>query len=105
MRLPQMTKRRWMIALAAVAVPLAACDVMFMTRLRRLDFEHRALDHADLARVYGRDAEEPLVVYCFDTPPARNPMKAAYHAALARKWTKAAQQPWLPVEPDPPTPK
>jgi hypothetical protein len=94
-----------MIALAAVAIPLAAWDAVFMTRLRRLDFEHRALDHADLARVYGRDVDEPPVIYCFDLPPPRSPTKAAYHAALVRKWTKAAQQPWLPVEPDPPAPK
>jgi hypothetical protein len=28
----------------------------------------------------------------------------AYHAAMARKYGRAARYPWLPVEPDPPPP-
>jgi hypothetical protein len=28
-----------------------------------------------------------------------------YHAALVRKYRQAARYPWLPVEPDPPTPR
>jgi hypothetical protein len=31
--------------------------------------------------------------------------RADYHAALRRKYERAARYPWLPVEPDPPEPK
>jgi hypothetical protein len=31
--------------------------------------------------------------------------RVAYHAAMARKYRRAARSPWLPVEPDPPEPE
>jgi hypothetical protein len=31
--------------------------------------------------------------------------RATYHAALRRKYERAARYPWLPVEPDPPEPQ
>jgi hypothetical protein len=97
-----MTMRRWMIAVAVVAVPLAAWDEMITLRRRRLDYELRALDHDLAAKVYGRDSEELPFISCFSSPPPRDPTKAAFHATLARKWTEAARWPWLPVAPDPP---
>jgi hypothetical protein len=100
-----MTTRRWVIAAALLAGPLAAGDAILVTRQRRLDFEHRALDHSLAASVYGRDAAEPTAPYCFDPPPPRDPARAAYHAALARKWSNAAQRAWLPVADEPSPPK
>jgi hypothetical protein len=31
-------------------------------------------------------------------------LRAAYHAALGRKYERAARYPWLAIEPDPPIP-
>jgi hypothetical protein len=100
-----MTTRRWLIAVAIGAGVLAAWDAFLLMRQRRLDYELRASDHVLIASIYGRDSEEPPVVYCFNTPPPRDPRKAAYHAALARKWSRAAARPWLPVAADPPEPQ
>jgi len=98
-----MTTRRWLIAAVVVAGLLAVWDGILAVRQRQLDYELRALDHAVAASVYGR-SEEFSIVYCFSRQPPRNPTKAAYHAALARKWTAAAHRPWLPVAADPPEP-
>jgi hypothetical protein len=46
MRFPHMTIRRWMIAVAVVAVLLAVRDELVRMRLRRLDAELRQLDRA-----------------------------------------------------------
>jgi hypothetical protein len=100
-----MTTRRWLVAVAVVAVPLAVWDEIVALQQRRLDYELRALDHGLAAQVYGRDSEELPVVYCFSPPPPSDPRKAAYHAALAHKWMEAARWPWLPVAPDPPEPR
>jgi len=37
-------------------------------------------------------------------PGSKNPRKAAYHAAMLRKWKRASDYPWLPIKPDPPEP-
>lgn len=63
---------------------------------------------------------EPLAKHGSDMPAAQshlwlppedrlyqppNPRQAVYHAAMKRKWLRAARYPWLPVEPDPPSPE
>lgn len=103
MRLPRvrLTIRQAMIAVAVVAVVLAIRIENNRIRKHCLDAELRSLDHSLAAMRYeGRRVESrfgPLE----DPSSVRDPRKAAYHHAMARKWGNAAQHPWLPVEPDP----
>jgi hypothetical protein len=104
MRLPRMTTRRWMIAVAAVAL-------LCLLEHRRRSFESLAayhqskldrfliwqsLDDLTVIRLFHRDLK-PLT-----TDEAKVPN---WHEAMARKYRHAARYPWLPVEPDPPEPE
>jgi hypothetical protein len=92
MRLPRMTTRRWMIAVAILAVGLATTVALFR---RHLALRQRAAYHEEIER---------LVT---DTAP-QLPANAAIrdrHARLKEKYWRAARYPWLPVRPDPPEPK
>jgi hypothetical protein len=111
MKLPRVrfTVRQMMIAVAFVALVSAGwveCARMEAAMVkRRLEYSLRAIDHslAESAHTHGRWPG------CFISPPPEtsiiDPKKAAYHAAMARKWSAAADRPWLPVEPDPPQPR
>jgi hypothetical protein len=93
-----------MVAVAAVAFAMAIKIETTRIRLRSVDYQLRSLDHGLAAMRYdGRPAfpcrgpvERPSAV--------RDPTKAAYHAAMSRKWAEAAERAWLPVAPDPPEP-
>ena len=105
MPLPRMTTRRWMIALAGVALLLVSI------RLWRLssDFRSRAAwhgvqearfkDRLEWSRrlAHERDFATSSVTYSLD--------RISYHAALKGKDERAARRPWLPVPPDPPEPE
>jgi hypothetical protein len=90
MRLPRMTTRRWMVAIAVVAVGLA--DV---GRRRHLALLQRAAYHEEIERLVTNTA--PQV-------PANAAIRDL-HARLKEKYWRAARYPWLPVRPDPPEPK
>jgi hypothetical protein len=99
--------RIWQI-MAVVAVVAVVVSVRIETarfRLRRLDYQLRSINHTIGAARY----DGTRVVSCRGPyEPASsvyNPGKAAYHAAMARKWADAARYPWLPAETDPPEPK
>jgi hypothetical protein len=75
-------------------------------RWRRLDFELRALGHNLSAMKFdGRGAMSCRGPEFPDFPcTVRDPSKAAYHTAMARKWAEAAKHPWFPIAPDLPEP-
>ena len=85
MRLPRMTTRRWIIAVAVTGLSLGTYRMLRRIEDFRMDCAVQMLIH-DLG------------------PDFKNPRKAAYHAAMLRKWERACNYPWLPVEPDPPGP-
>jgi hypothetical protein len=96
MRLPRMTTRRWMIAVAGFG--LAMGGAAYAVRLA-----HRRAYYHSLA-VNLRMAEQSC-----RSPSYRDAVQdltAAKHLGqLAEKYERAARYPWLPVEPDPPEPE
>jgi hypothetical protein len=94
MRLPRMTTRRWMIAVAIVGLILGAVSTHRSFRLWNTADAHweRSLSF----RVVGTNQHPDL---------SRRHRRYEYHLWLAVKYAEAARYPWLPVEPDPPEPK
>jgi hypothetical protein len=110
MRLPRMTTRRWMIAVAVVALSVAGEQM----RRRAVQYRRQAEHHARIELVCRQTAARlPLMKpsdyegYCgYMVRNIRNsPRIAAFHADLRRKYEHAARYPWHPVEPDPPGPQ
>src|SRR3954451_14919639 len=98
MRLPRMTTRRWMIAVAVVALACAA-TIALMERSRR--FARIARDHAGAG---------PVISYVHivsgdETRLSWGRRVKSWHAEMAKKYQYAARYPWLLVEPDPPPPE
>src|SRR5262245_6514471 len=125
MRLPRMTTRRWMIAVAIVAPVMAVvAQTMENSRLAGLRWRHDTF--SSLAKSY-RDREAGLrqrsqdILDFLDNrkgyiamgalfevsreAAARYAKVADYYAELGQKYEKAARYPWLHVEPAPPEPK
>ena len=113
MRFPRMTTRRWMAAVAVVAVMLAAAALFrrHLSLRERGDYhERRERVQADRVRALG-----DLALALADTSPeaaARERAHAAFeaeirdrHARLKDKYRRAARYPWLAIEPDPPEPE
>jgi hypothetical protein len=113
MRFPRMTTRRWMVAVAVVAVMLAAAVLVrrYLSLRERGDYyETRERIQADRARVLGQ-----LALGFADSNPemaAQWRARAAFedglrdrHARLKAKYHRAALVPWLAIEPDPPEPE
>jgi hypothetical protein len=98
MRLPRMTTRRWLIAVAVVAVALAASIVIERRRhhFRTLAERHSSAELSCLG-LAGR-LDSPALAASWKR-------KAERCARLAQKYRRAARYPWLPVEPDPPEPE
>jgi hypothetical protein len=93
--------------MAAVAVVAAAIASIVVPLHRRWSFESLAAYHQSKG-VYGYACSRTSWA-CIDrngkvmTP---DEIKVAdWHMALAQKYRRAAAQPWLPVEPEPPLPK
>ena len=70
----------------------------------------RGVRHTGASYRLDHDAETLRTVSC--ETPARTPAeiegrrrRSAYWIALKQKYDKAANRPWLPVEPDPPEPQ
>jgi hypothetical protein len=109
MRLPRMTTRRWMIAVAVAALIMTRVEV----RRRQNEFQQLAEYHkkerALIVAGRGRTSGE-IEIWLRHDPLQRSwrhssVWKAAYHSAMREKYERAARYPWLPVEPDPPEPK
>ncbi len=93
MRLPRMTTRRWMIAVAVVA---AGCAAVASLTERRERFARIAARHA--------------AVFMTPTSPFPDPDRGSakrvdWHLKMRDEYWRAARYPWLPVEPDPPLPE
>ena len=103
MRLPRvrLTVRRLMVAVAVVALCLTAWSYWDRRDERYFEFAVKAMSHTTLAVAY----ETGRPIGSLRERARVNPRKAAYHAALARKYEYAASRPWLPVLPDPPEPE
>src|SRR5437899_845604 len=102
MRLPRMTTRRWMVAVAVVALACAT-TVLVMDRKKRftrISWEHAGafppLSFVDL--IVATESERERL-------GAWGQRVTAWHKEMAQKYHYASRHPWLPVEPDPPEPK
>jgi hypothetical protein len=88
------------VALAAVSVwglKLWRLSTDYATRARR----HQAAEA--LYRLAAVELSSSPALY--EQTPGSIPLSTAdYHAAMARKYERAAPFPWLTVEPDPPEP-
>jgi hypothetical protein len=94
MRLPRMTTRRWMIAVAAVAL---ACAVRVALNERSRRFTRIAQGYDDI--FIGRSG--PISIL----RDRKLVETIKWRLKMGRKYRRAARYPWLPVEPDPPEPK
>jgi hypothetical protein len=107
MRLPRMTTRRWMIAVAIFAVGLAT-----VAHFRGLVLRQRAAYHEKIEKLVTASVGD-LAPAAMWPKAAQVRAKAAVranaairdrHARLKEKYWRAAHHPWLPVEADPPEP-
>jgi hypothetical protein len=113
MRLPRMTTRRWMIAVAVVAFVAGLIQ-------RHNNFQQLAAWHR--SRVFRIPASPGLGVAVSGSLTSKVDYwridekgnvwllpqlarKNAWHRQMAVKYEHAARYPWLPVEPDPPIPE
>ena len=128
MRLPRMTTRRWMVAVAIVGL-------LCLFEHRRRSFAQIAAYHESrmVARMYPRSPIKGLpmghgsaartsrrrdlpirwpsrgngyIYYdCARSRMTEDDVRAAiWHEAMARKYREASRYPWFPVMPDPPMP-
>jgi hypothetical protein len=105
MRLPRMTTRRWMIAVAILAVGLATTVALFR---RHLALRQRAAYHEEIEKLATATVGELALAARWPKWAARvrgNAAIRARHARLKEKYWRAARYPWLPVGPDPPEPE
>ena len=79
MRVPRMTTRRWMIAVAGAALLTGG----FILTRRSAHYRREALYHS---RAAARAAGA----------------KEDYHGQLVKKYKRAGYRPWFPLDPDPP---
>jgi hypothetical protein len=119
-RLPRMTTRRWMIAVAVGGLLVGE-----FVRLRRLSREYtgRAINASrrlGYARMSAAWSHERWLGECqaidqsnrkyapfqmgHPLPPELARKRVAYWLPIVSKYERAARCPWLPVEPDPPVP-
>lgn len=134
MRLPRMTTRRWMMAVAVVALVISPVQL----KRRRDSFLALARYHASQEVLCGdrrRDAKDSIEGFdvwlragdriargdgassiLLDNSRLKSERASlieaaayweratAFHAQMFRKYSHAARHPWLPLEPDPPSP-
>src|SRR5436309_1037307 len=111
MRLARFRLRTMMVAVAVVSIAwVGAIRVLDLLELRDMyrRFEHEfgregMLETAIASvRRLVSDSRRPHMLRAY--VPLRSG-RAAYYAALRRKYERAARYPWLPVAPDPPPPQ
>lgn len=119
MRLPRMTTRRWMVAVAVVSLLMGGAIGAVRLRRRHDYFLARSRQHDREAAMF-RSWEQSLASALEELPSSpRLPFpldrwerrrsiisrSLSHHAALAAKYRRAAHYPWLSIEPDPPPPE
>jgi len=111
MRLPRMTTRRWMIAVAVASLVMASGRLLWLSSVyRKAALVQAAYENvARTLQTFGMEMEiEPesgAIKAQRAADASVNQKTAEYRAALKRKYERAARFPWLPVEPDPPAPR
>ena len=114
MRLPRMTMRRWMMAVAAIGLMIGGGVVLKQRRdyFLSLAQSHQkevasstARGNALKSRFGGTAGMTVEEITRLHDDYERMMDRADHHASLARKYEEAARYPWLPVEPDPPEPE
>ena len=101
MRYPRMTTRRWMVAVAIIALGCAVLASL-IERRRAYLIERR---RERFARIADRHISVFLTPAQVRDPERRSAERLDWHGKMADKYLHAARYPWLPVEPDPPKPK
>jgi hypothetical protein len=97
------TVRRLMLVVALAAVSVWGVKMWRVSR----EYARRAQSYKDSewlekGILVHRVAQGELAGY--HALLSQHKQRAAYYAAQARKYERAARYPWLPVEPDPPAP-
>jgi len=116
-RWPRMTTRRWMIAVAVVAVAAGTLvEVMKVSDLAAY-YREKSAEHCMWEAVHRESAERFRGLWLKaieDRDPEYDDYRETrewdrrrveYHAAMTKKYEQAALNPWLPVPPDPPPPE
>jgi hypothetical protein len=103
MRPPRMTTRRWMIAVALVAVGLGTLGFAKRSSYcaRRAAY-HR--EREKICRQIISDVESGRAIRAdpFEFTEYLRSRLLPYHADMRRKYEFAMRCPWLPIEPEPP---
>ena len=102
MRLPRMTTRRWMIAIAILAILLAPVAIELprrRARFRALAAHYRAKELIAPFRYLSITFNE------WQSLQKRWPRLRPYYALMRKKYEFAERYPWLPVDSDPPEPQ
>ena len=104
MRLPRMTTRRLLVAVAVVALVFAGEATRRRWECLASAYRGKAgrCEHVALVALHSSALE---VARGNDSEMRKLKRIADHHVALARKYQHAARCPWLPVAPDPPEPK
>jgi hypothetical protein len=113
MQLPRMTTRRWMTAVAVVALLMGAGLGVGRRswRFARLSAHHTnaALEHFGTQMALGGWPPQLQDLSFAELARVQILCRARalvnYHSGLTQKYERAARYPWLPVEPDLPEPE
>jgi len=97
MRLPRMTTRRWMIAVAVVALILWMASLLLLSARYRKRAGQYELELMGATPILMGPRERHRIV----RPPSAHLLWAR---EMANKYRRASWCPWLPVEPDSPPP-
>ena len=98
MRLPRMTTRRWMVAVAAAAPMLRVASLLSLSVMYRDKARQYDIELLGATPILMGPRERHRIVH----PPSAHLLWAR---EMANKYERASWCPWLPVEPDPPEPK
>lgn len=117
MQSPRMTTRRWMVAVAVVALLIAASLGAARLTGRAGEYRQYAVWHTAMRNLCLGEADEYRDAGAHRAAgdrredvesllrEAHERTLAQHHDALVIKYERAARYPWLPVAPDPPEPQ
>jgi hypothetical protein len=103
-----MTMRRWMVAVAIVAVGFGTWILLKRSRSYAALGAFHAESEKECRRIveaYEGSRFDAAIWKDWIAHVRRSRRLLPYHAALRRKYELAARRPWLPVESDPPEPQ